>query len=65
MRRLGAWQRRRRDTQQRVVSLQRRAAELEKLQTTSNSLARVVGEPVWNGRINLRGLERLIVDVAG
>ena len=25
--------------------------------------ARVVGEPVWNGRINLRGLERLDVAV--
>jgi cytochrome P450 len=25
--------------------------------------ARVVGEPVWNGRMNLRGLEELMVDV--
>ena len=26
--------------------------------------ARVTGDPVWNGRINLRGLERLDVSVA-
>ncbi|MGB0995737.1 MAG: cytochrome P450, partial [Acidimicrobiales bacterium] len=25
--------------------------------------ADIVGEPVWNGRINLRGLESLIVDL--
>ncbi len=27
--------------------------------------AKVVGEPVWNGRINLRGLQELMVDVDG
>lgn len=26
--------------------------------------ARVVGEPVWNGRMNLRGLDELVVDVS-
>ena len=26
--------------------------------------ARVVGEPVWNGRMNLRGLDELAVDVS-
>ena len=26
--------------------------------------ARVVGDPVWNGRTNLRGLDELVVDVS-
>lgn len=41
---LRAWQHHRQETQHYVVSLQRRAAELEKIQAISDSLAQVVGE---------------------
>ena len=52
----------------RPSSCERGALELEAEVAIGSFVQRfgqvgIVGDPVWNGRINLRGLESLIVDL--